>query len=529
MKSLTLLIFVLNLSVSLWGQVTYERLLQADREPGNWLTYSGSYNSHRYSQLDQINRQSIQKLGLKWVFQMRTLHEVQSTPLVVDGIMYLTEPPSNAHALDTRTGRTFWSYTRDLPDEIHACCGQVNRGLAILGDRLYLGTVDAHLVALDAKTGSVIWDVEVADRRTGHSITLAPLVVKDKIIVGISGGEFGIRGFLDAYDAKSGKRVWRFHTVPGPGEPGHDTWEGDSWKTGGAPTWLTGSFDPELNLIYWGTGNPSPDFQGEDREGDNLYSDSVIALDADTGHLKWYFQFTPHDVFDWDAAQIPVLLDAEFQGSMRKLLLWPNRNAFYYVFDRETGELLLVKQFARQNWTEGIDPKGRPIVKPEALPTKEGVVVFPGIQGAINWFSTSYSPKTGLLYLPVRDVPTLVTTGDASYDPGDLFLGSRWQGIPDEPGRAVIRAMVPQTGETVWEYPLHRDVWTGLLSTAGNLVFGGSIEGQFFALDTATGKELWRINTGAQIIAAPISYLSDGQQLVSIASGNALFTFGLVE
>ncbi len=527
MKSFTVLIFLLHFSVPLLGQVTYERLLQADREPGNWLTYSGSYDSHRYSRLDQIHRENIQELRLKWVFQMRTLEEVETTPLVVDGIMYLTEPPSNAHALDTRTGRTFWSYVRDLPDEIHTCCGRVNRGLAILGERLYLGTVDAHLVALDAKTGSVIWDVEVADHRTGHSITSAPLVVQDKVIVGIAGGEFGIRGFLDAYDAKSGKRVWRFQTIPGPGEPGHDTWEGDSWKTGGAPTWLTGSFDPELNLIYWGTGNPSPDFNGETREGDNLYSDSVIALDADTGQLKWYFQFTPHDVWDWDAAQIPVLLDAQFQGRLRKLILWPNRNAFYYVFDRETGELLLVRQFARQTWAEGIDSNGRPIVKPEALPSEEGVVVLPGIQGAINWFSPSYNPLTGLLYLPVRDVPTLVTTGDISFSPGDFFLGSRWQGLPDEPSWAVIRAMVPQTGEVKWEYSLHRDVWTGLLSTAGNVVFGGSIEGQFFALDTSTGKELWRINTGAQIIAAPVTYLSDGKQLVSIAAGNALFTFGL--
>jgi alcohol dehydrogenase (cytochrome c) len=401
-KKFTFLLVLLNLAASALGQVTYQHLLEADREPGNWLTYSGSYNSQRHSRLEQINRDNVSELEMKWAFQMRTLEDVETSPLVVDGIMYLTEPPSNAHAVDTRTGRTFWSYTRELPDETHTCCGQVNRGLAMLGEKLYLGTVDAYLVALDSKTGSVLWEVEVADRLAGYSITVAPLVVKDKVIVGVSGGEFGIRGFLDAYDAETGKRVWRFYTVPAPGEPGHDTWEGDDWKTGGAPTWITGSFDPALNLIYWGTGNPSPDFNGELRPGDNLYSDCVIALDADTGQLKWYFQFTPHDVWDWDAAQIPVLVDAEFEGRMRKLMLWPNRNAFYYVLDRETGELLLVKQFARQTWAQGMDSKGRPIIRLEALPTEKGVVIWPGIQGAMNWYSPSYSPLTGLLYLNQR-------------------------------------------------------------------------------------------------------------------------------
>jgi len=526
-KKITFLLVLLNLAASALGQVTYQHLLEADREPGNWLTYSGSYNSQRHSRLEQINRDNVSELEMKWAFQMRTLEDVETSPLVVDGIMYLTEPPSNAHAVDTRTGRTFWSYTRELPDETHTCCGQVNRGLAMLGEKLYLGTVDAYLVALDSKTGSVLWEVEVADRLAGYSITVAPLVVKDKVIVGVSGGEFGIRGFLDAYDAETGKRVWRFYTVPAPGEPGHDTWEGDDWKTGGAPTWITGSFDPALNLIYWGTGNPSPDFNGELRPGDNLYTDCVIALDADTGQLKWYFQFTPHDVWDWDAAQIPVLVDAKFEGRMRKLMLWPNRNAFYYVLDRETGELLLVKQFARQTWAQGMDSKGRPIIRLEALPTEKGVVIWPGIQGAMNWYSPSYSPLTGLLYLPVRHVPTFISTSDVDYDPGAMFLGSRWTGMPEDPAWASIQALVPQTGEVKWEYPLHRDVWTGLLSTAGHLVFGGSVEGQFFALDTATGEELWRTPLGGMVIAAPVTYLTDGKQRVSIAAGNSIFTFGL--
>ena len=525
--SIALLILILSFSASGLAQVTYQRILHAEQEPENWLTYSGTYDGHRYSRLDQINRGNVRNLKLKWVFQMRTLEKVETTPLVVDGVMYLTEPPSNAFALDPGTGRTYWSYVRNLPEVIKTCCGRVNRGLAILGERLYLGTVDAHLVALDSKTGSPVWDVAVADPKAGYSITVAPLAVKDKIIVGISGGEFGIRGFLDAYDAETGKRAWRFYTVPGPGEPGHETWEGDSWKTGGAPTWLTGSFDPELNLIYWGTGNPAPDFNGEVRKGDNLYSDSVVVLDADTGKLKWYFQFTPHDVMDWDAAQIPVLLDAPFQGRPRKLLLWPNRNGFYYVFDRETGELLLAQQFGKQTWTEGLDSQGRPNVLPDVLPSEEGALVFPGIQGAINWHSTSYNPLTGLLYLPVREVPTLNFTGDVSFSPGDMFLGSRWQAMPEEPSSAAIRAMVPQTGEVKWEYPLYRDTWGGLLSTAGNLVFSGTLEGQLFALDSATGEELWHINTGGRVNAAPITYLHEGKQLVTMAAGNALFTFGL--
>ena len=378
--------------LSLPAQVSYQRLLRAEQDPGNWLTYSASYRSHRFSRLNQINRDNVKNLRLNWVFQFRSLDKVETTPLVVDGIMYVTQPPNDVFALDIRTGRPFWSYKHNLPEKVNVCCGRVNRGLAILGDRLYMGTLDSHLIALDAKTGALIWDVEVADYRAGYSITVAPLAVKDKVIVGIAGGEFGIRGFLDAYDAKTGKRVWRFYTVPGPGEPGNETWEGESWKTGGAPTWVTGSFDPELNLIYWGTGNPGPDYNGEVRKGDNLYSDCVIALDADTGKLKWYFQFTPHDVHDWDATQIPVLVDAEFRGHQRKLMLWANRNAFFYLLDRETGEFLLAKAFARQTWAERIDEKGRPVRKPKTSPTSEGTLVHPAVEGGTNWYSPSYSP-----------------------------------------------------------------------------------------------------------------------------------------
>src|SRR6059036_631381 len=312
MKSPAFVLWTLVAAPLLSGQVSHQRLLNAEQEPANWMTYSGSYRSWRYSPLDQLKPENVRRLGLKWVYQMKTTHIVETTPLVVDGVMYFSEPPSNAVALDVKTGSRFWEYRRKLPGKINVCCGQVNRGLAISGDRVYIGTVDAHLVSLDAKTGGVLWDVEVADYRTGHSLTGAPLAVKDMIIAGINGGEYGIRGFLDAYDAATGKRKWRFWTIPGLGEPGSETWEGDSWKTGGAPTWVTGSFDPEQNLIIWGTGNPSPDWNGDVRKGDNLYSDCVIALDADTGKLKWHFQFVPHDVHDWDATQVPVLVDEEW-------------------------------------------------------------------------------------------------------------------------------------------------------------------------------------------------------------------------
>src|SRR5215467_4226253 len=319
------------------AQVPYQRLMNAAQENGNWMTYSGTYRSWRYSSLDQIAIDNARRLQVEWVYQMPTTLMVETTPLVVDGIMYLTEPPSNVVALDAATGRQYWRYRHELPNRINVCCGQVNRGVAILGKRIFVGTVDAHLVALDAKTGAVLWDVRVADHTTGHSITVAPLVVKDTVICGISGGEYGVRGFIDAYDVATGKRRWRFWTVPEPGQPGGETWPGDAWKTGGAPTWVTGSFDAEQNLIIWGTGNPSPDWNGDSRRGDNLYSDSAIALDADSGKLKWYFQFVPHDVHDWDATQVPILVDGEWRGQTRKLIYWAHRNGFYYVLDREKG------------------------------------------------------------------------------------------------------------------------------------------------------------------------------------------------
>jgi alcohol dehydrogenase (cytochrome c) len=518
---------LLLLSLPLLAQVTHQRLLNAEKEPGNWLTYSGNFAGHRFSPLKQITDQNVAKLTPAWVYQSNSLQKFETTPLVVDGVMYISEAPSHVTALDTRTGRVIWRYRRTLPDDVRVCCGQVNRGVAILGDLVYVGTVDAHLVALDAKTGAVRWDVTVADNKTGHSITVAPLAVKDKIIIGIAGGEYGIRGFLDAYDAKTGKLAWRFWTVPAAGEPEAKTWAGESYKRGSAATWVTGAYDPETNLLYWGTGNPGPDWNGEVRAGDNLYSDCLIALDLDTGKLKWHFQFTPHDVHDWDATEVPVLINAEFRGQARKLLLFPNRNAFYYVLDRVTGQFLLGKPYAKQTWAKGLDDSGRPIRLPGTFPTVEGTRVWPSVAGANNWYSPSYSPDTKHLYVATRESGAVYYFGNAEYKAGEQFNGGGFRSIPGEEEWGAIRAFKPTTGEVAWEYKLFTPPYSGVLSTAGNLVFGATAEGQMIALDATTGKLLWRFQGGGTVRSNPMSYQSDGKQYVAMTLGNSLYVFHL--
>jgi alcohol dehydrogenase (cytochrome c) len=509
------------------AQVPYERILHASSEPGSWLTYSGGYDGIRYSTLDQINRSNVAGLKIAWMYQMPTTHHVETSPLVIDGVMYITEPPSDVTALDLRTGRPIWSYRRTLPDRVIACCGQVNRGVAALDDALYLATIDAHLVALDAKTGRVRWDVEVADYKAAYSLTLAPLAVKDKIIVGIAGAEYGISGFIDAYDAKTGKRAWRFNTIPAPGQPGSETWSGESWKIGGAPAWMNGSYDPELNLIYWGTGNPSPDFVGDNRKGDNLYSDCMLALDPDTGKLKWHFQFVPHDVNDIDATQVPQLVDGVIRGKQRKLLLLANRNGFYYVLDRTNGEFLVGKQFAKQNWTKGLDDRGRPLPNPETTPNLKGAVVYPDDDGAANWYSSSYSPQTKLYYLSAREKGALYFRTETDFQPGKIFLGATRRSLPLEEPWGAVRALDAMTGDLKWEYKLHTPPWSGLMSTAGGLVFSGTMDGEFLGLDAVNGKLLWRFQTGGAVWASPISYTSEGKQYITVASGSAIVTFGL--
>lgn len=518
---------LLALSICASAQVTFDRILHAADEPGNWLTYSGNYAAHRHSPLKLIHDGNVASLQPAWSYQVNSLQKFETTPIVVDGVMYISEPPSHVTALDTRTGRPLWKYRRLIPDDVRVCCGQVNRGVAILGNRLYIGTVDAHLVALDTATGNVVWDVETAPYKSGYSITAAPLAVKDKIVIGMAGGEYGVRGFLDAYDAATGKRAWRFWTIPGAGEPGNGSWTGDSWKRGSAATWVTGAYDSETNLIYWGTGNPGPDWNGGVRDGDNLYSDSLIAVDADNGKLKWHFQFTPHDVHDWDATEVPVLVDAEVLGRKRKAVVFANRNAFYYVLDRVTGQFLLGKPYAKQTWAKGLDDSGKPIRIPKTFPSFEGTAVWPSVSGAQNWYSPTYSPQTGLFYVAVRESGSVYFIGDAEYKEGEQFNGGGFRSVPGEQTYGAVRAFVPGTGQVKWEYKLFSPPWAGLLSTAGNLIFGSTNEGQVFALQASTGKPLWRFQAGGAARGNPISFIADGRQYVAVTMGNALYVFGL--
>jgi alcohol dehydrogenase (cytochrome c) len=366
----------------------------------------------------------------------------------------------------------------------------------------------------------------VGENPTGHAVTAAPLIVGDKVVVGISGGEAGIRGFLDAYDAKTGKQVWRLWTIPSPGEKGSDTWSGDSWVHGAGATWLTGSYDPELNLLYWGIGNPGPDWNGDARKGDNLYTSSLLAIDADTGQIKWHFQFTPHDVHDWDANQIPVLVDAEINGRPRPVVAMANRNGFFYVLDRKTGEFLFGAPYAKQTWAKGLDEKGRPILIEGMEPSEKGTLVYPSLQGSTNWASPSFSPGTGLLYVPVREMGSIYYKSPVEYRPGTYFTGGSEKRL-DEEAWGAVRAIDVKTGKATWDFKLPSPTWAGVMSTAGGLVFSGSNEGNFFALDAKTGKPLWQFQTGGAIRSGPMSFMSEGKQRVAIAGGHALFVFGI--
>jgi alcohol dehydrogenase (cytochrome c) len=524
--------------------VTFDRMLSAAKEPQNWLTYSGSYMSQRHSPLVQITTQNVKNLEQQWVFQARSLEKFEATPLVVDGIMYTVQAPNDVVALDPVSGRVFWTYSYSPSPLSRPCCGRVNRGVAIAGDTLFMGTIDAHLVAVDAKSGSPLWNTVVANPEAGYAITHAPLVIKDKVIVGVAGGEYGIRGFISAYDVKTGKEAWRFNTIPGPGEAGHATWKGDSWKTGGASVWVTGSYDADLNLTYWGIGNAGPDYNGDVREGDNLYSSSVVALNADTGKIKWHYQFSPHDEFDYDAVQVPVLADIMWQGVPRRVMLWANRNGFFYVLDRATGQFLLGKPFVEVNWASGFDEKGRPMRVAGKVPTAEGTMIFPGNQGGTNWYSPSFSPHTGLFYIPTwANYSSLYIKAEAEYEEGRRFLGASPRSLigganggaakintrKEGEGYGAVRAIDPATGERKWEFKMNDVTDAGILTTASDVLFSGGREGYFYALDARSGELLWRANVGGTIAAGPMSYAINGRQYVAISAGNSLFVYALKE
>lgn len=525
---------------TLWAQVTGERLLNAAQEPKNWLMYSGSYMSQRYSTLSQISPANVKNLEQKWIFQAESLQKFEATPLVVDGVMYVTQPTNDVVALDAKTGRIFWIYRYNPSPDARPCCGAVNRGLAISGDTLFMATIDSRLLAVDAKNGKLLWNAKVADPSAGYAMAVAPLVVKDKVIVGVAGGEYGIRGFISAYDTKTGKEAWKFYTIPGPGEPGNETWTGDTWMHGGASIWVTGSYDPQLNLTYWGVGNPGPDWNAKQRKGDNLYSDSVVALDPDTGKLKWFFQFTPNDPYDYDAVQIPVLVDMPWQGRARKLMLWANRNGFYYVLDRTNGEYLSGKNFVKVNWASGLNDLGKPILTPQP----EGMPTYPGVQGGTNWYSPSYSPRTGLFYIPSwEDYSSIFIAEEQEYKDGQRFVGGRPIApipgaanpsprppqINDTLGRGTVMAMDVRTGERKWKFEMNSVTDSGILTTASDLLFTGGRDGYFQALDARTGQLLWKASVGGAVMSGPVTYQVDGKQYVAIAAGHAMFVYGLRE
>jgi alcohol dehydrogenase (cytochrome c) len=535
------------------GPVSYDRLLHADREPHNWLSYSGNYSGHRYSPLSQINRTNVKYLQLKWSYHPlyakngNAQNKMENTPLVVDGIMY-TGTALEAVALDAVTGRQYWKLSRPLDPKAYYNAYEVNKGMAIAGDTLFWATVDCHLLAIDVKTGKVIWDKVLADFKKGYQYNVAPLVIREMVLLGPATNEAGANCWVAAYDIKTGKEIWRFDTAPNStDDPAAKTWVGDSWRHGGSPIWNGGSYDPETNLTFWGTGNPNPGWNGDIRTpADNLYSDSVVALDADTGKLKWYYQFTPGDEYDWDSTQVPVLVDMVWQGKPRKLMLWANRNGFFYALDRVSGQFLTARAFVYQTWNDGFDESGRPIKNPKFWPKPMGgIVVNPGTQGGTNWYPPSYSPRTGLFYIPTWEnsggrsakypVPEWEEgkryTGSTP-PPGTVVTGGRGSRPPatyrkEEEGYGAIRALDPKTGEKKWDFKMVNYTESGVLSTAGDLVFGGGMDGTFVALDAKTGELLWHVNLGGPNASGPISYAVDGKQYIVGTGQGSMFIFAL--
>jgi alcohol dehydrogenase (cytochrome c) len=507
------------------GEVTYKDLLNPP--PENWLTYGRTYDSQRHSPLDQITKQNVHQLAPAWIFPMPGAQRLQSVPIVVDGVMYVSQP-NEVYALDARAGRQIWSWRYHSPQQKGN-----NRGVAVLGNLVYISTPDAHLVAIDARTGSMVWESEIASAEEGYWSPAAPFAIDGKIIAGNAAGDWGLNGWLDAMDATTGERLWRFNTIPQPGEPGHETWAGDSWKTAGGATWLSGSFDPELNLLYWGIGNPAPDFDGDDRKGDNLYTESVVAVDADTGKLKWYFQFTPHDLHDWDSVEIPILVDAPYEGKMRKLMVHADRNGFYYVLDRVTGEFLHGTPFIdKLNWATGLTETGRPIRVPGVEPTLQGNFVCPSTSGATNWMSPAYNPATGLFYLAAKEGCGVSFKAKQEFRPGGYnYSATGYVESQEFPWQMFVRALNLTTGERQWEYKQmnSRHYGAGLVSTAGGLIFAGDDQGFFTGLDAETGKPLWHFNAGTRISASPISYAVNGRQYLAVTAGVNVVAFALPE
>jgi len=495
----------------------------------NWPSYHGDYSGQRYSGLAQINAQNVSTLRTQWVFHAPNSDALEVTPIVLDGLMFVTSA-NDAYALDAQTGRVVWHYARPVTEGLIDDASQHhNRGVGVWGSSVFMETDNAHLLCLDARSGHLRWDVPYAEGNPNYGATSAPLVVKGKVIVGTSGGDDGVRGFVAAFDADSGKLAWKFWTIPAPGEPGSQSWPGNIYLHGGGTTWMPGTYDPELNTIFWGSGNPAPDFDGAPRPGDDLYTDSVLALDADSGALKWYFQFTPHDLFDYDAEETPMLIDTNYQGTPRKLLVQANRNGFLYVLDRTDGKFLSATQFAEHlNWASGIDPQGRPI-RTEVMPTANGTRICPGLSGATNWYSPSYDPATHDLYFMVLDSCDIYLLNAEKFIPGQTYYATGTKHSSSDASRKILFAYSLDADKPIWKYPQIGSAQSsgGTMTTAGGLVFFGDDSRSFEAVDARSGASLWHFNTGQDIHASPMSYAVNGNQYVAIAAGSDVFSFSL--
>jgi alcohol dehydrogenase (cytochrome c) len=504
-----------------------DRMREVSSE-SDWPTYNGDPGGNRHTRLTQIDKNNIARLAPRWMFTIPGAGQSQVTPVVAGGIMYVANP-NECYALDAGSGRRIWQYRR--PRTTGATSGHANRGVAVAGDRVFMETDNAHVIALNRYTGELLWDTELADWKKNYAASSAPLPVGNLVIAGVTGGEHGANGFVAAVDQETGKEVWRFWTVPPPGQPGSETWEGKDIEHGGAPTWFTGSYDPELDMVYWPVGNPAKEYNGDDRKGDNLYSASILALDRKTGKLKWHYQFTPHDLWDWDATQTSVLIDANWKGLPRQLMLHASRNGFFYVFDRRDGTLLLSKPFVRNlTWASGIGADGRPIKLPNQAPTAAGTKVCPSQDGATNWFSPSFNPATGLYYVQTFEKCSIYTKSDDSkWESGKSYLGGSQRTAPDPKPERILKAIDIRTGDIKWELPQPgpANSWGGTLSTASGLVIFGEEGGALMAADAATGKPLWSFPTNQSWKASPMTYTFDGKQYIAIAAGPNVIAFGL--
>ena len=497
----------------------------------NWPSYNGDYTGRRYSALHEINTTNVHQLRAAWVFHPGNSQNLEATPVVIRGVMFVTSA-NDVFALDARSGRQLWHYHRPVSSGLlDDAASHKNRGVAVWQTSVFIETDDAHLLSLDIRSGGLRWDVEYADKTKHYGATSAPLAVKDEVIVGTSGGDSGVRGFVAAYDAATGKRKWQRWTIPGPGEFGSSSWPGDSYLHGGGTTWMPGTYDPELNSLYWTTSNASPDFVGDSRPGDDLYTACVLAIDADSGELKWYFQFTPHDLYDYDATETPVLIDTIENGTVRRLLAQANRNGYFYVLDRTNGKFLRATPFLQKlNWAKGVDASGRPILTGR-IPTPEGTYICPGIDGATNWFSPSYNPETGLFYVVAVESCNLFFAKTKKFAAGETFYNTGTTLPPMEKPQRVLLALSLSDGKTVWSYPQVGSgrSWGGTLTTAGRLLFFGDDSESFEAVDASTGRVLWHFNTGQTIRASPMSYAVDDVQYVVVSAGSDVFGFSLLQ